>query len=1104
MWEIFKLYGEPKGGFNVGVRFEHLPRAYEIMGWLLTEVGMYAEAELCLGDAERRGFSLVGPEIFVDWIEGYARVGNWGRSVRLFDQMRCKGFVPTAMCYEALISLLVKNDESHTALRVCSDMLDQGILLTDNAKVGIGSLVNLLCGDERVQEARGLIKRAAGFGYVPCSLAANGIFRGYCKKRDFEDLVSFSMEFKCPPDVKVGNKILQTLCSNYGSERANLYRLELEHVGFVPDETSFGILIGWCCRERNLKGASTHFSEMLERGLKPELYMFNALLSGLFRESMWRHALHIVDEMKDGRTVPDLSTYKILLAGYCKVREFNEVIKIVEEMWKVSLIELSSTEDPICRAFSLLGFDPLAIRLKRDGGVGLSRTEFYDSLGNGLYLDTDVEEFDGRLDKVLKDSVLPDFNSIIMQESVCGNLEHALTLMDKSDRWGQELSPNVLSTMVKSLCESRFPVKAIIRILAKCPNYVNLMDEGALNLLLQLYSYRGLHLKAWDLFNRMVGGSLAIRYETYSRFAKCLCKRGDSTVFAGFLRLVRKLKCSLQSEDFKAVIRCLCQKGLVYQAVELFKILQMITHDSVTCDIFVEELSDVGFATVACRVVQEMPPADCCLTSIAYNRLVIGLCQEKDRIKVLQVYDDMKSKLMVPSADASVKILPFLLEAQRFAEANLLRDVVLSHHPDMQRQVEFALFKGYCMANVLGDAARLFQSVLFNKTAPITEACDTILRAIVRVGNPRKAQELLGLLIRENVRFSISSFRMLVQLMSIGGRICHMLSLKEMILRESLSDNNIVVYNVMIYSAFTSGNILLVPKILDEMNNKELVLTEASYNFLLCGFSRCDDLSRARYYLSAMLAKEMRPSNRSLRSIIYCLNESDRIGEILQELESHRWLCQSTVQNAIIFTLVDRGMLSGAEAFVDRTIEKGLLPDGIIYDSLIRELCRRNKPNKAFDLLNVMLRKKCVPSASCYNALVCGLSKQHELETALDVHAEMAWREIKLSFEASDELIRECCEVGRTIEAERFLMSVVRSGDNPTREMFARVIGRYRSENNTRKASELINIMRQSGHEPDFETHWSIISKLKPSEDKSKGNRHDGFLSRILSGSGLL
>jgi pentatricopeptide repeat protein len=100
-------------------------------------------------------------------------------------------------------------------------------------------------------------------------------------------------------------------------------------------------------------------------------------------------------------------------------------------------------------------------------------------------------------------------------------------------------------------------------------------------------------------------------------------------------------------------------------------------------------------------------------------------------------------------------------------------------------------------------------------------------------------------------------------------------------------------------------------------------------------------------------------------------------------------------------------------------------------------------------------------------------------------------------------LVKQYCQQGQPAEAAKLLLSMVQVGETPTRLMYCSVIDGYRMENNPRKASELMQMMQQSGYEPDFDTHWSLISNLSNSSDKDYNKSSQGFLSSLLAGSGF-
>lgn len=76
-----------------------------------------------------------------------------------------------------------------------------------------------------------------------------------------------------------------------------MFLLELEGLGFHPDEVTYGILIGWSCREGKMRNALSCLSVMLSKSFVPHVYTYNALISGLFKLGMLDHARDIVDEM---------------------------------------------------------------------------------------------------------------------------------------------------------------------------------------------------------------------------------------------------------------------------------------------------------------------------------------------------------------------------------------------------------------------------------------------------------------------------------------------------------------------------------------------------------------------------------------------------------------------------------------------------------------------------------------------------------------------------------------------------------------------------------------------------------------------------------------
>ncbi|XVF65249.1 hypothetical protein PTKIN_Ptkin09bG0232100 [Pterospermum kingtungense] len=1097
LWEIFKWASEKVEGFK------HLPRSYEVMVWMLIEARMFKEVELLVLEVEKEGVLLDNHGIFCSLIEGYVGVGDLESAISVFDKMRMQGLVPSLSCYRALVEILIARKRTQLAFQIYLDMAEINASLGDGEMPVIENVIRLLCEDGRIQEARKLLKKVL-LGYKPSSLVVNEIACAYCEKKDFEDLLRFLVEKKRLPDVIVGNKIIHTLCSNFGVERADIFLQELELLGFKPNSITFGILICQSCYDGDLRRAFVYLSQIFSRGFKPDLWSYNALISGVFKVGMWKHAKDILEEMVDGGVSPNLCTYKVLLAGYCKVRRFDEAKKIVFQMVNNGLIDLSSLEDPLVKAFAVLGLDPLTIRLRRDNNVRFSVAEFYDDLGNGLYLDTDLDEYEKKVSKVLEDSSRPDFNSLIMNEFSSGNFKNAFGFVNEMILWGQEMSASVFSASLKGLNTSRSHSQAGASLFEKMPKLVNQLDEESLNLVIQAFCKTGLAYKGISLFYQMLQRDLMVNSETYTALMKGLCKRGILSDLNGFWDVAQNNKWLPAVENCNALFKCLCHQGMLEEALELFEgmLVSYPQKKLEVCHIIVENLCIAGFASIAHTKVDELLSQGWNLDHVAYSHLLRGLCAEKNHLGAITVLDNMLAKDLVPCLDVSLTLIPHLCRANKFEEAIALGKISVRQQSAFS-SVQRALLEGFCVKGKLGEAGNLIRGMLSMGLLIDADIYDMLVQGCCLANNLRLSKELLGIMIRKNICLSVSSYRSWVCLMCFAGSYISAVNLKEFMLAQSQSDS-LDIYNILLFYLLSSGNILAVNKVLKELQVKELLPNEVSYDFLVYGFSKCRDMSSAVHYLFTMICKGLRPSSRSLRIVISHLcdhGDLKKALELSREMESRGWIHSSVVQYRIVMGLLSHGKPKKAESFLERVADKGLIPNTINYDNLIKQFCFYGRLNKAVDLLNIMLKVGNLPDSTSYDSIIHGLCACRKLNRAMNFHSEMLDWDLKPSINTWDMLVCKLSQHGRVEEAEGLLISMVRLGQTPTKEMYTAVIERYRSENNLKKASELMQMMQRSGYQPDFDTHWSLISNLSNSED-NKNSSH-GFLSRLLSGSGF-
>nr|GMC99378.1 pentatricopeptide repeat-containing protein At5g15280 [Ipomoea batatas] len=1097
LWGIFKRASEQTKGF------EHLPQSYKIMASMLVRVRLFEEVESLLSMSGTRGILLDDHEIFSDLIQGYVDELQLKKAISNYDRMRILGLVPSLSCYKVLLEFLVQLNETQLGSQIFADAIELGLGRKVAEGSIYGSVVRLLCAEGKVQDSRNLVKKVLALGIKPNDLVLNSMVTGYCEKKDYDDILSLFVEVKCLPDVYVANKIIHSLCTDFGSDCANSFRLKLEELGFCSNEITFGILIGWSCHEGKLKDAFIYFSEILSRSLEPQIYSYDSLLSGLFKQDMWKHSQEILNEMKDKAEVLHLSTLRVLLAGYCKARQFAQVKGVVVQMADCGFIQLTPLEDPLTKAFTLLGLGPSAVKIQRDSELGYSKAEFFDDLGNGLYLDTDLEKYETAMEKVLDDAMLPDFESQILNSIGSKDIKETMLMVDNMARWGQELSLPVFSTLVKGLCECRPSMKTVICLMEENPKFKYQLDQETSNKLAQAYGKKGFMHRARIIVNGMLQQHLSVENQTHTVLLLGLCKKGDRRALANYWKLAQRYNWVPGLKDGKALLRCLCQQGLLGKALGLFE--AMLVHyphkDFVAFNEFLEQLCDSGYTNSALVLVETLINHGYIPDHGTYCLLINGFCKENKFAKAFLLSETMLAKNFFLPMDACIKLIPQLCRTGNIEKAVVLKDICAKEQPSGSLYVNCALMCGFCQSGMVGEASKLCQEMQGQGLVLDKEVYNLLVQGYFQAKDFKKIGELLGVMIRRNLNLTVASYRNFLHLMCAEGKLHLALNLKEFMLKERNLPHTLI-YNILIFRLFSVNKTSIVNTLVHEMKSEGLLLEEVTYNFLIQGFSRCKDVSSSLQYLKAMMQKDLRPNNRSLREVIKCLccnGELEKALNLCEEMESRGWTLGSVIQNVILEGLLSRGNPREAVQFLDRIAMKGLIPGNINYDVLIKWFCQHGNVDKAVDLLNIMLKKGNAPDSTSFDYVIQCFCSCNMLDLALDFHTEMLCRNLRTNINTWNTLVQSLCKGGRVAEAENLLDLMFQIGEIPSREMYYTVINEYRSEKSFSKASQVLHKMQQSGHEPDFDTHWSLISNLNNSNDKNGGEKKSGFLSRFLS-----
>ncbi|KAG5017539.1 hypothetical protein JHK85_023675 [Glycine max] len=296
--------------------------------------------------------------------------------------------------------------------------------------------------------------------------------------------------------------------------------------------------------------------------------------------------------------------------------------------------------------------------------------------------------------------------------------------------------------------------------------------------------------------------------------------------------------------------------------------------------------------------------------------------------------------------------------------------------------------------------------------SPDDELCNILIQGHCQANDLRKVGELLGVAIRKGWVLTLTSYRNLVRLVCMKGRVQFTLSLKNLMLALCPLDW-LIIYNILMFYLLSAGNSLDVNKILTEIEEKKVDLMKLG----------------------------LKPSKRSLMKVISSpcdAGDLQKALELSQEMRFRGWIHDSAIQTSIVESLLLCGKVQEAETFLDRMGEESLTPDTINYDYLIKFFCQHGRLDNY---------EAWTPQSLAVSGV------RHDTDTDTDTTPRPVSG------------LNLMCLTG---------VHVSMSVSCPSYDM----------ENNLRKASELMQAMQESGYQPDFQTHWSLISNLNSAKAK--------------------
>lgn len=261
-----------------------------------------------------------------------------------------------------------------------------------------------------------------------------------------------------------------------------------------------------------------------------------------------------------------------------------------------------------------------------------------------------------------------------------------------------------------------------------------------------------------------------------------------------------------------------------------------------------------------------------------------------------------------------------------------------------------------------------------------------------------------------------------------------------------------------------SGTMDSAIRIFREMPNHGCIPDTYTYGTLINGLCRIGKISEAKELLKEMETKGCSPSVVTYTSLIHglCqLNNLDEAMALLQEMEA-----------------------------------KSIIANVYTYSSLMDGLCKNGRSSESMELLEVMISKRHKPNMVTYSTLLHGLCKEKNLRDGLKIFDRMKLQGLNPDAGLYWKIIDIFCDNHKFQEAANFLDEMVFEGIPIKRVTWSlhvkihnTVIRGLRSANDSNRAFQLYNSMRNKGISVEAETFECLVSLFCKKRDLYKTMR---------------
>ncbi|CAN1794771.1 Pentatricopeptide repeat-containing protein At5g55840 [Linum perenne] len=862
--------------------------------------------------------------------------------------------------------------------------------------------------------------------------------------------------------------------------------------GFNASTHTCNMVLSSMVKDSRVGSAWLFFQRMLARRICPDVSTFNILLHLLGGQGKIKKAIHLLRKMEASGYDPNIVTYNTMVNWCCKKGRYKIAFELIDQMASkgipADVFTYNMLIDDLCRTSkSTKGY--LLLRNMRNRKIPPNEVT-YNTLINGFVKEGKVDVATQIFDEMSVFGLSPDsrsYNSLIDGHCNLANFEEAFRLLKMLEASGLRPSEVSYGTLLKGLCrhDKLHLARSLlgrmrINKMAGCIAYTTMIDGLCQN---------GLMDEAVQLLNGMVKEGADPDIITFSVLINGFCRVGK-------FKCAKEVACRMYRVGIKpnnvvyaTLVYHYCRTGNITQAFRVYAAMNYDGHNAnpFVCNILASSLSRSGMLQEAKEFMHHMSRVGIAPNSITFNSLINGFAKLGDAIVSFSLFDEMLHSGHHPCSFTYSSLLMGVCKVGNLREARTFLDTLHQIPYAVDTVTYNTIIAEACRLGNLSDALSLLNAMVHHNVLPDEYTYTIILTGLIRKGKMTTALLFYGKMLAKGIMSPNQAiYTCLIDgLFKAGQSKVALYFCEEM--EKKCPDIDIIATNAIIDGCSRMGKTTEVDKLFTRLLTSSFSPSLATYNIVLHGYARHNDIVKCSYIYKIMRSRDVLPDKLTCHSLLLGLCKAGMLDVGVKMLKKMIMVDSDLVDrymfNMVISLCCEMDKLPIAFDLLDTMKVAGVSPDVNTVNSTISGLIRAHALHESHLLFLELLENGIVPKCTQYIALIKKMCRRGEIHRAFRLKDEMVAFHVSSQDVAESAMVRGLAKSGKVEDAMMVLDYMLRRKLVPTIATFTTLMHMLVKKDSIADVIKLRSKMELCGVKLDVVVYNVLMTGLCENDD---------------------